>query len=186
MEMEKKNTRYLLIALMLTVCAILSILCGAVAGGVAGYFAGRSAAQNRWPPRIEIRPSPEQRFHFEIPAPEMPERPFEWQPRTPGLEGGALVKEIIEGAPADDADLHEGDLITHVDGERITPFRELVTLVQKHAPGDRIELTVERDSTVMTIELTLGGQPDDRARPYVGIYYETVFSTGTEVPRSQD
>jgi len=158
--MDQKRIRYLLIALLVSGCTILSTLGGAVAGGVAGYFAGRSAARSTHPPRIEIRPGPEERFHFEIPTPEIPEPPFEWRPGGPGFEGGALIKEIVEGTSADDADLREGDLITHVDGEPITPNRDLATLVRRHKPGDRIELTVK--------------------------HYETVFSSHIEIPWHQD
>jgi len=184
--MGQKSIRPLLIALLLIGCTMLGALSGAVAGGVAGYFAGRKAARSVSPHRPEIRPGPEERFHFEIPAPKMPEPPFEWRPEGPGFEGGALVKEIIEGTPADDAGLREGDLITHVDGERITPVRDLAALVREHTPGDTIELSVERDSEELTIELTLGGHPDEGGEPYVGIYYETVFSTHIEIPRRQD
>jgi len=184
--MDQKRIRYLLIALLVSGCTILSTLGGAVAGGVAGYFAGRSAARSTHPPRIEIRPGPEERFHFEIPTPEIPEPPFEWRPGGPGFEGGALIKEIVEGTSADDADLREGDLITHVDGEPITPNRDLATLVRRHKPGDRIELTVKRDSEELTIELMLGEHPDARGEPYVGIYYETVFSSHIEIPWHQD
>ena len=184
--MNQKNTRYLLIALLVIGCTMLGALGGAVAGGVAGYLAGRRAARSIYPRGMEIRPGPEERFHFEIPVPEMPEPPFEWRPGMPGFEGGALVKQIVEGAPADDAGLREGDLITHVAGERITPARDLATLIRKHEPGDTIELAVERDSEELTIELTLGEHPDEEGTPYVGIYYETVFSSRIEIPWSQD
>lgn len=172
--MNQKNTRYLLIALLVIGCTMLGALGGAVTGGVAGYLAGRRAARSIYPSGIEIRTGPEERFHFEIPAPEMPKPPFEWRPRAPGFAGGALIKQIVEGAPDDDAGLREGDLITHVDGKRVTPVRDLATLVREHKPGDTIELAVERDSEKLTIELTLGEHPDEEGKPYMGIYYETV------------
>ena len=60
--------------------------------------------------------------------------------------------EVIEGTPADDADLREGYLITHIDGERITAGRDLTALVREHMPGDTVELAVERDSEEHTKE----------------------------------
>ena len=101
----KKTTRNALIALAVIAIIVVSVLGGAVAGGVAGYFAGRRAVRGSVTRRLEILREPEHRFN-PLPRVIPPAEPhFEWDPDLPGHIGGAQVTEIIEGTPADEADL---------------------------------------------------------------------------------
>ena len=183
----KKSTRNALIALGVIAVIVVSILGGAVAGGVAGYFAGKRAAQTSVTRRIEILREPDIRLgplpHIE--PPDMPH--FEWEPDLPGLGGGAQVTEVIEGTPADEADLREGDIVTHVDGERVTPLRSLSEMLQKRRPGDHVELTIQRDERELTVGLVLGEHPEEQGKAYLGVYYRTVFfGHKVELPWDED
>lgn len=61
---------------------------------------------------------------------------------TKSSDGGPAV---TEGGPGDRAGLEAGDVITEVDGRRIHSGDELIVKTRAHRPGDRLELTVERD-----------------------------------------
>jgi membrane-associated protease RseP (regulator of RpoE activity) len=184
----KKNTRNALIALAVVAVIALGVLGGAVAGGVTGYFAGKKAAQGSVTRRLEILREPMQPFVRPLPRVIPPAEPhFEWDPDLPGYTGGAQVTEVIEGTPADEVDLREGDIVTHVDGERVTPLRSLSEMLQKLAPGDHVELTIRRDERELTVGLLLAEHPEEQGKPYLGIYYRTVFfSHKVELPWDED
>lgn len=64
---------------------------------------------------------------------------------------GALVAGVQPGSPAATAGLRVGDVITEVDGEPVSGSPELAAAVQSYAPGERIELTVERGGEELTV-----------------------------------
>lgn len=78
----------------------------------------------------------------------------------PADTNGIVIVEIIPGSPASESDLREGDIVTAVDGEEISPERPLATIMLGYRPGDRVTLTVIRDGDEISVEVTLGEQPD--------------------------
>nr|WP_257910868.1 trypsin-like peptidase domain-containing protein [Janibacter limosus] len=52
---------------------------------------------------------------------------------------------VVPGGPADDAGIKPGDLITEMDGRRITDLDQLITRIRAQAVGDKVTLTVRRD-----------------------------------------
>ena len=56
---------------------------------------------------------------------------------------GATVDEVLDDSPAQDAGLENGDLITHVNGVRVTDGIGLIVAIRTHQPGDTIEFTVD-------------------------------------------
>lgn len=74
--------------------------------------------------------------------------------------GGALVTDVQDGTPAAEAGLREGDLITAVDGDRVTSMSELAMIVRHHAPGDRITLRFTREDKPHTVAVVLGERKD--------------------------
>ncbi|MGP3926055.1 trypsin-like peptidase domain-containing protein [Streptomyces sp. 8N616] len=70
-----------------------------------------------------------------------------------GVGSGAPVK---PGGPGDKAGIEAGDVITEVDGARVHSGEELIVKIRSHRPGDRLELTLERDGKERTLKLTLG------------------------------
>jgi serine protease Do len=73
---------------------------------------------------------------------------------------GAVVAEVGDGTPADAAGLRRGDIITALDGRPITSMEELSGRIQRQQPGTTIELTVQRDSDELTVEVELAVRPD--------------------------
>ncbi|MBX9393997.1 trypsin-like peptidase domain-containing protein [Streptomyces sp. TRM72054] len=68
---------------------------------------------------------------------------------------------VIPGGPGDKAGIEPGDIITEVDGQRIHSGEELIIKTRAHRPGDRLELTLQRDGEERTISLVLGSSDGD-------------------------
>ncbi|MCX6417803.1 MAG: trypsin-like peptidase domain-containing protein [Actinobacteria bacterium] len=66
---------------------------------------------------------------------------------------GALVQSVVEGGPASETELAAGDVITAIDGVKVSDGTELVVRIRAKNPGDVVELTL-LDGSV--IEVTLG------------------------------
>ncbi|ANS67755.1 protease [Streptomyces lincolnensis] len=77
---------------------------------------------------------------------------------TKGNDGGPAV---TVGGPGARAGIKAGDVVTAVDGRRIHSGDELIVKVRAHRPGDRLELTLERDGRERTISLVLGSSDGD-------------------------
>ncbi len=66
---------------------------------------------------------------------------------------------IVGDSPADTAGLEDGDIITSIDDQAIDAQHPLDLALLTHKPGDTVTLTVLRDGTTQSIELTLGVRP---------------------------
>ncbi|HJR26836.1 MAG TPA: trypsin-like peptidase domain-containing protein, partial [Acidimicrobiales bacterium] len=72
------------------------------------------------------------------------------------VEEGALVTEVVPGSAADEGGLQVGDVITAIDGEEVTQATEVRAAVISHDPGERLEITVDRDGEEEDLTVTLG------------------------------
>lgn len=97
-----------------------------------------------------------------------------------GGDGGAVVADVVEDSPAEEAGLRTGDVITHFAGaalfqpiegeederslrdadEAERPVRRLITLVRRQEPGDTVAVRYVRDGTSREALAVL----DDRGR----------------------
>ncbi|WP_443333925.1 trypsin-like peptidase domain-containing protein [Streptomyces sp. CB02414] len=75
-----------------------------------------------------------------------------------GSDGGPPV---TVGGPGDKAGIEAGDVITAVDGRRVHSGEELIVKTRAHRPGDRLELTLERDGKETQVSLVLGSSGGD-------------------------
>ena len=82
------------------------------------------------------------------------------------VQGGAAIstrsqssQPIAPGGPAAKAGLQPGDLITAVNGKRITSVNDFVGTIATYSPGDTVTLTVKRGGQRKDVKLTLGAQP---------------------------
>lgn len=71
---------------------------------------------------------------------------------------GAVISEVIEGSPAQDAGLRDADLVVAVNGTRVTDGIALIVRIRTFQPGDTVEFTVRRDEDERTIAITLGSE----------------------------
>ena len=63
-----------------------------------------------------------------------------------GTMEGIYVAKVIEDGAAADAGLKEGDVITHINGQKVTQFGELQNIIAQKRPGDKITLTYLHNS----------------------------------------
>lgn len=73
-----------------------------------------------------------------------------------GLPAGAIVKEIVEGSPAEASGLQVNDIITKANDEEITSSASLVSYVTRCGVGESISLSIYRDGNSIDITLTVG------------------------------
>ena len=79
-----------------------------------------------------------------------------------GLENanGALVSEVADGGPADQAGVQANDMIIAMDGIPMKNFDQMIAYLFGHKnPGDTVKLTVIRNGQKLEIDLVLGARP---------------------------
>ena len=77
----------------------------------------------------------------------------------PASASGATDPSVVPGSPADKAGLKDGDIITSVDGQKITALAPLDDILTEYVPGTTVALDVLRDGKSITLTLTLGIRP---------------------------
>jgi putative serine protease PepD len=79
--------------------------------------------------------------------------------RTGGNDNdGALIDSVVEGQPAEEAGLAEGDLVVELEGERVTDGIALIVAIRAHQPGETLAFTVERDGDERVFDVTLDSE----------------------------
>jgi PDZ domain-containing secreted protein len=97
---------------------------------------------------------------------------------------GAQIDQVVNGTPAAAAGLQCDDLVTAVDGTKITTYSALDAAIRAHRPGQTVSLTVQRSGSsgqtrtlTLTARLTgtpaLQGQPAVPGRAFLGVEPET-------------
>ena len=74
---------------------------------------------------------------------------------------GALVQQVVEGSPAEDAGIKQLDVIVEFDGHSVENSRKLPILVSTQRPNEKKKLKVLRDGKLKTITVKLGELPDE-------------------------
>ena len=72
---------------------------------------------------------------------------------------GVIVNTVESGTAAEKAGMRPGDVIEKIDGVDLNNGQTLGGLIQLHAPGDKIRLTVLRGSTTQDLQATLTDRP---------------------------
>ena len=75
--------------------------------------------------------------------------------REENWKPGIHVDSLAENSSAAAAGVRVGDLITKIDGQPVAGSPELLAIVGKHRPGDRLLLTVQRGGSEREITVTL-------------------------------
>jgi PDZ domain-containing protein len=79
-------------------------------------------------------------------------------------KGGARIVDVSHGSPADRAGLHAADVITAVNGTRVTSLTELATAMRRVPAGTTVTLAIARGGAPRSVRVgTTRGQPDGRA-----------------------
>ena len=91
--------------------------------------------------------------------------------KTYGLpnDKGALVANVTPGSPAEKAGLKTYDIITAVNGEKISSADELVRVVTGFRPGATVRVTYIRDKKERTVRVKLTELTDEQIEEALGI-----------------
>ncbi len=74
--------------------------------------------------------------------------------------GGVLIAQVIPSSPAAKGGLRRGDVITEIDGQKITTAEELQNIVQESQIGKALKITVKRGSETQTFSVSPGELQD--------------------------
>ena len=69
---------------------------------------------------------------------------------------GALVIEVVNGSPADQSGLQEGDLIIAVDGSPVLGMSELAARIRLTSPGKMVAIDIVRSGEEIVLNVVLG------------------------------
>jgi S1-C subfamily serine protease len=90
------------------------------------------------------------------------------------VKEGVIVQSVVKGGPADKAGIAGGnteatiggaqvslggDIITEIDGKKISSMEEVIEIVQGSKPGDELEIKLIHNGQDKTAKVTLGTQP---------------------------
>ena len=68
---------------------------------------------------------------------------------------GAVIEEVQPDTPAERAGLAKDDVVTALEGDRVTDGIALIVMIRTHQPGETLEFTVVRGDEERTVEVTL-------------------------------
>lgn len=72
---------------------------------------------------------------------------------------GALLSQVVPGAPAARAGLAVGDIVTQIGGARVRSSQDVVRAVLTHRPGEQVEVRYVRGGRASTTRVTIGERP---------------------------
>jgi membrane-associated protease RseP (regulator of RpoE activity) len=150
--------------------ALAVIAVGALSFGIGRWTAPDDGDTARAEPDVTVD-------RDEVPSPEPPESPDQLPlPATGPILGvtvddatdpdGAEIVRVLDDAPAADAGLEEGDVITAVDDESVSSSDDLVAAIRDHDVGDDITITYTRAGSSDEADVTLTSLDDlDSSNP---------------------
>ena len=75
-------------------------------------------------------------------------------------DAGLLIRKLSGESPAALAGLRLGDIITHIDGNKIIDTLEYDTAIGGQLPGARISLRYRRGTQSLAVDVILGEKPE--------------------------
>jgi len=76
-----------------------------------------------------------------------------------GQPTGALVGDVTPKSPSEKAGMKTGDVVTAVNGKKISDARELRLMIGSMAPGTKVEIELNREGQNKTLNVELGEMP---------------------------
>ena len=100
------------------------------------------------------------------------------------VQDGVTVTSVSDGMPAALAGLQTGDQITQMDASPLLNVSDFVDAMEGKVPGDVIVFSFDRDGVLQKSSITLGTNPENASRGFLGIsvqqhttYMDRVLST---------
>ena len=84
------------------------------------------------------------------------------------VKTGVLVSQVIEGSPAAEGGIEDGDIIVEFDGKRVDSPKGLKTLVGDSRAGEKVKVKVVRDGDPKTLTVTIGEWPEEESFSFDG------------------
>jgi S1-C subfamily serine protease len=69
---------------------------------------------------------------------------------------------VTPKSPAEASGLKVQDVVTAVDNQPISTLNELMMLVRRHEPGDKVDVTIVRSGVTRHVKVRLVESPDGR------------------------
>jgi S1-C subfamily serine protease len=82
-----------------------------------------------------------------------------WTAREYGVAGGTLIRRVSPKSPAEQGGIRVQDVVTAVESRPIATMNELMMLVRRHDPGDKVDVTVVRSGVTHTLKVRLVEAP---------------------------
>ena len=82
-----------------------------------------------------------------------------WTAKEYGVSAGTLIRRVTPKSPAEQSGIRVQDVVTAVEKRPIATLNELMMLVRRHEPGDRVELTVVRSGVTHSMKVRLIATP---------------------------
>ncbi len=76
-----------------------------------------------------------------------------------GVKYGALINEVFDDSPAEDAKLMEEDVIISLNNEKVTDVDDLLDLLEETNAGDKVKLVIVRDGEKKNITVAVDERP---------------------------
>jgi len=73
---------------------------------------------------------------------------------------GAVVTDVTDGSPAEEAGIEEGDIIVEIGGTPIAGPSDVPAAIREHDPGDEVDVVLRRDGEELTVQASLVERPD--------------------------
>lgn len=94
-------------------------------------------------------------------------------------ENGVLINEVVDGSPAQEAGLQDGDVIIKFKGQDLTDHKALTKAVGSSSPGEKVEVVVLRSGKKKTLKVELG-EREEKIRAFLSDSDDLHFPHGGE------
>ena len=68
------------------------------------------------------------------------------------------VARVLEGGPAEKGGMKPGDVILRLGTVKVVSLAEILRALERHRPGERITLDIQRGSKPLTLTVEVGGR----------------------------
>lgn len=72
---------------------------------------------------------------------------------------GAFIAGVVRGGPASEGGIEPGDIVTSIEGQKITDSGQFITRVGAIKPGTKVKLVVKRGNREIELAVTIGKRP---------------------------